>query len=61
MAVMMILLVMLRIIILASPGLLEPVRTICHGMRKAVLAQSKRQSSLLEQFYLIELLMVLGM
>ncbi len=61
MAVVMILLVMLRIIILASRGLLEPVRTICHGMRKAVLARSKRQSSLLEQLYLIELLMVLGM
>lgn len=61
MAMVMILLVMLRVIILASPGLLEPVRTICHRMNREEQAQGKHQPSLLGRMCPMGLLVVLGM
>lgn len=61
MAMVMILLVMLRVIILASSGLLKPVRTICHRMNRADLDQRKRQPSPLERLCLMRSLVVLRM
>lgn len=61
MAMMMVLLVMLRVVILPSPGLLEPIRTICHRMNREEEARRKHrkhQPSLLGQKRLMGLLVV---